>query len=88
VGLLARGKKCSKHSGAQVDFQSFAEHDLQESDDKPKSMKSRAKDLAKDESCQGTMTRKTINRQWRRHHLEFIGLPGTQNPSKEKNVMA
>jgi hypothetical protein len=34
----------------QVDFQSFAEHDLQESDGRSKSAKSRAKDLAKDES--------------------------------------
>jgi hypothetical protein len=26
---LARGKKCFKRSGAQVDFQSFTAHDLQ-----------------------------------------------------------
>jgi hypothetical protein len=74
VVSLARGKKCFKRSGAQVDFQSFAEHDLQESDGKSKSAKSCAKDLAKNLQLDlGTMTRKTIDdRQWTRiHHLEF-----------------
>jgi hypothetical protein len=74
VVSLARGKKCFKRSGAQVDFQSFAEHDLQESNGKSKSAKSCAKNLAKNlQLDQGTMTRKTIDdRQWtRRHNLEF-----------------
>jgi hypothetical protein len=59
VVSLARGKKCFKRSGAQVDFLSFAEHDLQESDGKSKSAKSCAKDLAKDESSTWTRNRRS-----------------------------
>jgi hypothetical protein len=84
-----------RRSGTQVDFQSFAAHDLHESDGKSKSAKSCAKDLAKDESS--TWTRNDDTKDDRRSAVNEEGditwnsnpkdrtLPGAENQS---NMMA